>query len=110
MSIARLFKQTVIVTTVGVANDTYGNEVAAPGATFTTQCFLQATSSVETLLDRDTTTTHWSGFFPWDVALHAMDTVTYGAHVLQVTGYPAPQFNPRTGTPSHQEVLFTEVT
>ena len=98
MSLNRLLNQPLTVQTVGsTTTNAYGDQViSAVGIPVAVLGFLQQTTSVEHLLDRDTTVTTWEAFLPQGTLIGHLDYINFNAQKFQVDGEPWHVFNPRT--------------
>lgn len=95
--------QPLTVQTVGAgANDEYGDETAANlGAPVAVSGYLDQTTSVEHLNDRDTVVSQWQCFLPANTVVGHLDFINFQAQRFQVDGEPAHAYNPRTRQVSH---------
>ena len=100
------------VQTVGTSTtDAYGTAIPGPiGAAVAVSGFLEQRDSVETLLNRETTVSHWHAFLPAATVIHPSDYINFQASKFQVDGEPEHKWNPRTQAVSHIECKLTVVT
>jgi hypothetical protein len=102
MSLTKLINQPVsIVKMGGTGVDEYGNAAPAQTSTITTVGYLEQTTSVETLNDRDTVVNEFSAIFLAGTNVTAFDRVTFGSQTFEVDGEPWQVYNPRTASQSH---------
>ena len=103
MSLARLLCQPLTVQAVGPTTlDPYGTAIPGPlGAPAAVSGYLEQVSTVEFLLNRDTTVTKWEAWLPAGTVIGPSDYINYGGQKFQVDGAPWNVFNPRTRTVSH---------
>ena len=105
MSLARLMSQPLTVQAMGpTTQDVYGDWIpGAVGAPVAVSGYLEQSTSVEFVLNRDTTVTTWKAYLPASVAITPLSLVNFQAQVFQVDGEPWQVFNPRTKAVSHIE-------
>jgi len=112
MSVQRLMSQPLTVQAMGpTTQDVYGDWIpGAIGDPVPVLGYLEQSTSVEFLLNRDTTITTWKAFLPADTVVTPLSLVNYAAQVFQVDGAPFNAFNPRTKSVSHIECKLIVVT
>lgn len=123
MSLSRLMTQPLTVQAMGPTSlDPYGTAIPGPlGAPVAVSGYLEQLSSVEFLLNRDTTVTKWEAWLPtmrWDsgsqtwvpLVVTPLSVINYMAQVFQVDGAPWNVFNPRTRAVSHIQCKLIVVT
>jgi len=94
-----------------VGQDTYGgNIMGAVGAPVAVSGYLEQSTTVEVVLNRDTTVTTWKAYLPVGTVVTPLSLVNYDAQVFQVDGAPFNAFNPRTKSVSHIECKLIVVT
>jgi len=105
MSLSRLMSQPLTVQAWGVVGlDTYGGEImGAVSAPVAVSGYLEQSTSVEFVLNRDTTVTTWKAFLPASVAITPLSLVNFASQVFQVDGAPWFVYNPRTKAVDHIE-------
>ena len=105
MSLARLMSQPLTVQAWGVVGqDTYGgNIMGAVGAPVAVSGYLEQSSTVEFVLNRDTTVTTWKAFLPSATVITPLSIINFAAQVFQVDGEPWDVWNPRTKAVDHIE-------
>lgn len=72
--------------------------------------YLEQQTTVEFLIDRDTSVTKWVGYFPLPTVIGRLDYVTFNSQKFQVMGEPENCYNPRLKTVSHIRCDLTVVT
>ena len=104
--------QPLTVQKVGFSTtDVYGNSVAgALGSPVAALGFLEQKETIEYLLDRETTVSKWTAFFPASTDVGPLDYINFNSQQFQVSGEPHHVFNPRVGAVSHIECKLTVVT
>ena len=112
MSLARLMSQPLTVQAMGpTTQDVYGDWIpGAVGAPVAVSGYLEQATTVEFVLNRDTTITTWKAFLPVGTVVTPLSLVNYDAQVFQVDGAPFNAFNPRTKSVSHIECKLIVVT
>ena len=112
MSLARLMAQPLTVQAWGVVGlDTYGGEImGAVGAPVAVSGYLEQTSTVEFLVNRDTTVTTWKAYLPAGTTITPQSYINFNAQKFQVDGEPWLVYNPRTKAVDHIECKLTVVT
>lgn len=102
MSIAHLLTQPLSIQARATAADGYGDPVLGPsGSPVVVLGFLEQQTTVEHLLDRDTTVTKWVAYLPAATAIGRFDYLTFQSSRFEVTGEPEHCYNPRTKIVSH---------
>lgn len=112
MSITRLMTQPLTVQAMGpTVQDVYNDWVpGAIGDPVPVLGYLEQSTSVEFLLNRDTTITTWKAFLPAGTLVTPLSLVNFGEQVFQVDGAPWSAYNPRTKVVSHIECKLVVVT
>ena len=112
MSLSRLMSQPLTVQSVGPATqDVYGTWIPGPlGAQVAVSGYLEQTSTVEFLVNRDTTVTTWKAYLPAGTVITPQSYINLNAQVFQVDGAPWQVWNPRTKAVDHIECKLTVVT
>ncbi len=105
MSLARLMSQPLTVQAMGsTTQDAYGDWIpGAVGAPVAVSGYLEQSSSVEFVLNRDTTVTTWKAYLPAATVITPLSLVNFQAQVFQVDGEPWDVWNPRTKAVDHIE-------
>ena len=105
MSIARLMSQPLTVQAMGpTTQDAYGDWIpGAVGAPVAVSGYLEQSTSVEFVLNRDTTVTTWKAYLPASAAITPLSLVNFDGQVFQVDGQPWSVWNPRTKAVDHIE-------
>ena len=111
MSLSRLMSQPLTVQAMGpTTQDVYGDWIpGAVGAPVSVSGYLEQSTSVEFVLNRDTTVTTWKAFLPASVAITPLSLVNFQAQVFQVDGAPWFVYNPRTKAVDHIECKLVVV-
>ena len=111
MSLARLLSQPLTVQATGPATqDVYGTWIPGPiGAPVAVSGYLEQTSTVEFLVNRDTTVTTWKAYLPAGTAITPLSYINLGGQKFQVDGAPWQVFNPRTKATDHIECKLTVI-
>jgi hypothetical protein len=110
MSLPRLLNQPLTLRRWTTdALDEYGNMVEGAADTVIVYGYIEQTDSTETLIDRDTVVTNWTGYVPADTEIGHLDYITFEGNTFQVNGAPNPVYNPRLKRLSHQTVKLTSV-
>jgi hypothetical protein len=112
MSLARLMNQPLTVQAVGPATlDAYGNSVPGslglPVAEFG---YLEQVDTIEFVLDRQTTVSHWAAFLFAESVVTPMAYINFQGQRWQVNGEPWHVYNPRTRAVSHIKCKLVVVT
>jgi len=90
--------------------DVYGDWIpGAVGAPVAVSGYLEQSTTVEFVLNRDTTVTTWKAFLPASVAITPLSLVNFQAQVFQVDGAPWFVYNPRTKAVDHIECKLVVV-
>ena len=105
MSLARLMSQPLTVQAMGpTTQDVYGDWIpGAVGAPVAALGYLEQSTTVEFVLNRDTTVTTWKAYLPASVAITPLSIINFQAQVFQVDGEPWDVWNPRTKAVDHIE-------
>jgi hypothetical protein len=105
MSLSRLMTQPLTVQAMGaVGYDIYGSEIpGAVGAPVAVNGYLEQSTTVEVVLNRDTTVTTWKAYLPASVVITPLSIINFQAQVFQVDGEPWDVWNPRTKAVDHIE-------
>jgi hypothetical protein len=91
--------------------DVYGDWIpGAVGAPVAVNGYLEQSTTVEDVLNRDTTVTTWKAFLPASTVITPLSLVNFQAQVFQVDGAPWQVFNPRTKAIDHIECKLIVVT
>jgi hypothetical protein len=88
----------------------YGDWIpGAVGAPVAVSGYLEQATSVEFVLNRDTTVTTWKAYLPAATVITPLSLVNFQAQVFQVDGEPWFVYNPRTKAVDHIECKLTVV-
>jgi hypothetical protein len=111
MSIARLMNQPLTVQAMGpTTQDTYGDWIPGEvGAAVPVSGYLEQSSSVEFLVNRDTTVTTWKAFLPATTVVTALSYINFGGQKFQVDGAPWHAYSPRSRSVDHIECKLVVV-
>lgn len=101
MSLNKLLNQPLTLHKNATTLDEYGNHVNVDGSTITILGYLEQSTSVENLEDRDTVVTSWMAYFPADTDVNAFDRISFNSQLFEVDGTPWSVYNPRVGSVSH---------
>lgn len=98
MSLNRLMNQPLTVQALGsTALNSYGDQVVGPlQPAVAVLGFLQQLTSVEHLVDRDTSVTTWEAYLPGSTVISHLDFINFQGQQFQVDGEPWHVYNPRT--------------
>jgi hypothetical protein len=89
----------------------YGEPVVGDvGSPVATVGYIERKSSEELLVDRDTTTTDWTGYLLASATIGRLDYINFQSQKFQVMGEPENCYNPRTKVVSHIRVDLVAVT
>ena len=105
MSVVSLMTQPLSVQAMGsTTQDVYGDWIpGAIGDPVPVLGYLEQETSVEVILNRDTTITSWIAFLPASTTITPLSLVNFQAQKFQVDGAPHHVYNPRTKQVSHIE-------
>lgn len=93
----------------GTANS-YGDTIlGASGAPVNAVGYLEQQTTIENLVDRDTTVTKWVGYLPASTSISRFDYITFQSKTFEVSGEPENCYNPRTQVVSHIRLHLTVV-
>lgn len=104
-----LFNQPLTIRRTVAGVDEYGNEVRTPGQPTQMLGYLEQSSSVEHVDDRDMVVTSWRLFLPADAQIDALDVVEFEGNTWQVVGNPDRKWNPRTRRAEYVRAELTAV-
>ena len=123
MSLARLMSQPLTVQAMGpTTQDAYGDWIpGAVGDPVAVSGYLEQSTTVEFVLNRDTTVTTWKASLPttrfdegsqtWvPLIITPLSEINFNAQKFQVDGLPWHAFNPRTKAVDHIECKLIVVT
>ncbi|MFF1633970.1 hypothetical protein [Leifsonia sp. NPDC058248] len=111
-TIGHLLVQPLTVQTMsGTSADEYGNTVpAAAGAPLPVLGYLEQQTSVEFILDRETTVSKWVAYLPAGTVIGPLDHIGFQGQTFQVDGEPQFVWNPRVREVDHIEAALVVVT
>ena len=111
MSLARMMSQALTVQAVGPATqDVYGSWVPGPiGPPVAVNGYLEQTSTVEFLVNRDTTVTTWKAYLPAGTVITPQSYINLGGQKFQVDGEPWQVYSPRLKATDHIECKLTVI-